>query len=187
MLAAFKLYAGQVPPTSLNVLAYMAAVALDRDAEPRFWEGHAMLAIRCLGSVEPVSEADLRAVRRAVTPLFTVGAITVDRHSSGHRSKAITVRYRLWLACPAPVGNRPVQKSRVGRKASGAEAGVGRKVVFAQDGNRPPKEYGGEPKAGARPHIDLSVRRDVEVAGPGPETERNRQLDGLTAWMREAG
>jgi hypothetical protein len=185
VLAAFKLYAGKVPPTSLNVLAYMAAVALDKDAEPRFWEGHAILAIRCLGSVEPVSEADLRGVRRAITPLFTAGAITVDRHSTGHRGKAVTVRYRLWLVCPAPVENRQVRKSRVGRKPSGAEAGIGRKAVLAQDEKRPAKEYGGALKAGARPHIDLFVRRDVEVGSRGGEIERQRQLDGLTAWMRE--
>lgn len=135
-LAAYRLYAGKVPPTSLNVLAYMALVALDRNSEPCWWEGHDMIAVRCLGHPEPVSEAALRAVRRAISPLFKAGAITTDRHSSGHGSRYVTVRYRLWLVQPAQVENRPVQNRGVGRKVVSHRTKSGQ----PQDGNRPPKE-----------------------------------------------
>jgi hypothetical protein len=127
-LAAYRLYAGKVPPLSLSVLVYMSLVALDKDEEPSWWEGHDMLALRCLGASEPVTDADRRSVRRAITKLFDAGAITVARHSSGHGPKVITARYRLWLTHPAPDEKRPVRSAGAGRKPSGAEAGVGRKV-----------------------------------------------------------
>ena len=146
-LAAYRLYAGKIPPASLNALAYMALVALDKHGEPSWWEGHEMLAIRCLGCSEPVSPADLRAVRRAVTPLFAAGAITTVRHASGHRGRITTVRYRLWLDHPAPDafrrkpdcaqdGNRPKHRVSIGRKTVEHRTVSGR----AQDGFRPTKE-----------------------------------------------
>src|ERR1700685_15719 len=101
-LAAYRLYGGKIPPASLNVLAYMALIALDRDKDPSWGEGHEMLAIRCFGRPEPVGDADLRAVRRAITPLFAAGAITIIRHASGHHGRVVTVRYKLWLNQPAP-------------------------------------------------------------------------------------
>jgi hypothetical protein len=117
VLAAHRLYAGKVPPMSLAVLAYIAAVSLDKDAEPSWWEGHDILAVRCFGYAEPVTRSDLRAVERAVTSLFRAGAITSVRHSgqSGN-GKVWTARYRLWLAEPAPEGKRrspPDGKRRV--------------------------------------------------------------------------
>ena len=101
-LAAWQLYAGKVPATSMNVLAYMAVVALDKHPEPSWWEGHEMLAIPCFGRSEPIGPADLRAVERAITPLFQACAITTVRHGSGRLERRITVRYRLWLTQPAP-------------------------------------------------------------------------------------
>jgi hypothetical protein len=135
-LAAYRLYAGKVPPTSLSVLIYMSLVTLDRNDEPSWWEGHEILAVRCLGSPEPVPDARLRAIRRAITPLFRVGAITTVRRSSGHGHTSITVRYRLWLTDPAPDDIRPAPKSGVGRKVVGRRS----ESDHPQDGNRPPKE-----------------------------------------------
>lgn len=112
-LAAYALYAGKVPSTSLTALVYMALVSKDSDTEPWWSQGHAMLAIHCLGR-EPFAETgdDERdrkaarsaaaAVERAVRPLFAAGAITVARHSSGHPGRTVHVRYRLWLVKPAP-------------------------------------------------------------------------------------
>jgi hypothetical protein len=136
-LAAYKLYAGKIPPTSLAVLVYMALVSLDRDSEPHWWEGHAMLAVRCFGYPEPVADAGLRAVRRAVTPLLEAGAITTTRHGSGRKGRVTTARYRLWLTAPAQDGKRPVDKPSTGRKTVEHRTVSGR----TQDGNRPTKEY----------------------------------------------
>lgn len=148
-LAAYALYAAKVPPTSMTVLVYMALVSKDSDTEPWWSQGHAALAVCCLGAAEPVDAAALRAVRRAITPLFGAGAITVDRHSSGHGDRAIAVKYRLWLTKPAPDENRPVHNpsapdenrptptTRVGRKVSPRRTKSGQ----APDENRPPKEY----------------------------------------------
>ena len=123
-LAAYRLYAGKVPPVSLNALAYMALVALDKHDEPSWWEGHEILAIRCLGYPEPVTDAGRRAVRRAITPLLQAGAITTVRHGSATHGRLITVRYRLWLTQPAPPyaqdGNRPKHESCIGQKSGRA-------------------------------------------------------------------
>ena len=72
-LAAYALYAGKVPSTSLAMLVYMAVVSLDKDAEPWWSQGHAMLAVQCLGRDELTPTGDdqadqkaLEAMRRAV-------------------------------------------------------------------------------------------------------------------------
>ena len=112
-LAAFRLYAGKVPPAAMNALAYMALVSLDRDAEPWWSQGAEMLAVMALGR-EPLAEtgdpkedakarkAMERAYERAVGPLLAVGAVTTARHSSGHPDNPHYAKYRLWLTAPAP-------------------------------------------------------------------------------------
>jgi hypothetical protein len=188
-LAAFRLYGGKVPPTSLNLLAYMALVSVDKDAEPWWSQGHEMLAIQVLGEPEPVTDAALRAVRRGITPLFEAGAITAARRSSGHGGRVIQVRYRLWLTCPAPDGNRPVHNGATpdGNRPI-RNGGVGRKVVErrtksgqAQDGNRPPNEYEEyeerDLKAGIPTPVDDTRTGSAREA---EEAERKRQMDGLT-------
>lgn len=112
-LAAYRLYAGKIPPTALNLLVYMATVSLDKDAEPSWWEGHETLAIRVLGYPEPVGKAGKGAVERAVKSLLDGGAITTTRHASGHAGRVTTVRYRLWLESPAPEGMRQREKRRL--------------------------------------------------------------------------
>jgi hypothetical protein len=105
----------------MNVLLYMALVARDNDAEPQWWEGHDVLAMHVFGrqptdDQKRVSRSDLRAVERAITPLFSAGAITTIRHASGHHDHVVTVRYRLWLNGPAPDEERRKQNGSSRRK-----------------------------------------------------------------------
>jgi hypothetical protein len=138
----------------MNVLAYMALVALDRDEAPHYWEGHAALAVHCLGRDEAsIDDSDLRAVRRAVTPLFKAGAITVAQHSSGRGERRGRVSYRLHLGMPAQDGFRPVDNPGAADPTQDGNrpvdtASTGRYVAEhrtvrdrAPDGNRPAKEY----------------------------------------------
>lgn len=208
-LSAFHLYAARIPATSFKVLTYMALVSLDNDPEPWWSEGHEVLASMCFGYAEPDSDAALRAVRRAVTPLFAARAITVTRRSSGHGNTDITVRYRLWLRHSAPDENRPVDNGpegashgslsvlcttpRVGRKVTA------RRTVFvpAQDENRPPKEEEEKEELDTPLAFDLnhpgSARTRAEVKGgisftssrQDVEAERRRQADELTRIQRE--
>ena len=199
-LAAYRLYAGKIPQTSLSVLAYMALVTLDRDGEPNWWEGHETIAIRCFGYPEPVTETGLRAVRRAITPLFGAGAITVTRHSSGHGDRAITVRYRLWLTQPAPDEKRPVHNRGVGRKTVARRTKNGR----APDEKRPTKDYEEDEERdidgavfaatveGKAPAPEAGVRNggtgssgtfDTRTRN-GTELARQAQHDALSEWIR---
>jgi hypothetical protein len=166
-LAAYRLYGGKVPPVSMNALAYMALVALDKHQEPAWWEGHEMLAIRCFGYTEPVGEAGLRAVRRAITPLFSAGAITTIRHASGHHGRIVTARYRLWLVDPAPDGKRPKRELSIGRKTSEHRTISGR----AQDGNRPTKEE--EEKEERDIRRAGAVNGTVEGNGSAPDQDHD--------------
>ena len=175
-LAAYRLYGGKVPPVSLNVLAYMALVALDKSAEPSWWEGHEMLAVRCFGRAEPVGDADLRAVRRAITPLFAAGAITTIRHGSGTRGRLITVRYRLWLDHPAPDGKRPKHASCIGRKVVVHRTESDR----AQDGIRPPKEK--EEKEERDIHGGPVADGTVEGTRNGAAPVENPDI-GVSSWF----
>jgi len=93
--AVYVRYAGKVPPLSMQVLAYMALVSLDSDPWPWFGQGHAALAEHALGRPSPIGDDDLRAVRRAITPLVKVGAIHVDRRGAVRRAGPSTTRYRL--------------------------------------------------------------------------------------------
>ena len=164
-LAAYRLYAGKIPPASLNVLVYMALVALDKDAEPSWWEGHKMLAIRALGYPEPVGRAGRAAVERAVTPLFRAGAITTTRHAAGHAGRVTTVRYRLWITEPAPNGNRGKRRGQLPTE-----------TVSAPHGNRGTKEEEEDLKQerdNTRTALDLT---DVEGADARPDQD---QIDVL--------
>ena len=129
-LRAYSTYAARVSPASLSVLVYMALVSMDKDAEPWWSQGHEILAAIPLGRRGPIRNADLRAVERAITSLFEAGAITVDKHSSGHPGNSQHVRYRLWLTHPAPDENRRVENRAApdeNRRAPGD--GTRRKVV----------------------------------------------------------
>jgi hypothetical protein len=174
-LAAYALYGGKVPPTSLTLLVYMALVSLDTDTEPWWSQGHAMLAIQCLGRdplVETGDEEEDRkaaraaaaAVERAVKPLFGAGAITVARHSSGHPGRHINVRYRLWLVKPAPDELRP----RLYRNASPetGDDGPDPSVPHGNRGVQNPRADSSERRA------DMSAPHEIHGA-PDVRTPRN--------------
>lgn len=141
---------------AFRLLTYMAHVSRDDDPEPWFGMGHAALAYHALGrdldERGEASQADLRAVRRGITTLLDIGAITVIRPANGRRSEHKTVCYRLHLHAPAkadddrtddePQASNPPDDRRT---LSGPT--VGRSVVHRrtlsgspQDAQRPPKE-----------------------------------------------
>ncbi|RBQ21593.1 hypothetical protein DP939_02465 [Spongiactinospora rosea] len=94
---AFGHYAGRVPPNSMLALVFMALTAMDKDDPPLFWGGHQSIAVNVLGRRGEYTDADARAVRRLITPLFQVGAIEVYQHASVRRQGSSTVCYRLNL------------------------------------------------------------------------------------------
>ncbi|MEV0941774.1 hypothetical protein AB0I90_15530 [Micromonospora wenchangensis] len=102
VLTAYALYAGKVPATSMQLLAYMAAVSRDDDARPWFGRGHHALAEFALGRGRngPLTRADIKAVERAIGPLAAAGAISTDRKASLRRDGTHTARYRLHLDTP---------------------------------------------------------------------------------------
>jgi hypothetical protein len=95
--AAYQIYAGKVPATSMQVLLYMALVSKDADPHPWFSKGREALAQLALGRPAPFDRADARAVERAVEPLLAIGAIETDRRASVRRDGSSTARYRLNL------------------------------------------------------------------------------------------
>jgi hypothetical protein len=97
VLAAYSLYAGKVPPQSMVLLAYMAAVSKDSDANPWFGMGHQALAQFALGRPAPAGRADIKAVERSIAPLVAVGAIATARRAAPRGEGPKTVRYLLNL------------------------------------------------------------------------------------------
>lgn len=181
-MAAYVRYAGKVPPLSMQILAYMALVSIDADERPWYGEGHHALAEHAMGRLSP-NESDLRAVRRAVTPLIAAGAVTVDRKGAARAQGPSTVRYRLNLKI-GDVGRKPSGVASVDdpceptgidtedpphRTESGAD--IGRKVAAhrtesggTQDGNRPPKEPRGTRRSEKTEEEITDLRTDLAVA-----------------------
>lgn len=108
--AAFRLYAGRVPPLSMQLLTYMALVSRDDDDRPWYGQGHEALALFALGRPAPATRADIAAVERGISPLLTIGAIEADRRASVRRNGPSTVRYRLRIVAaePASIDEPPV-------------------------------------------------------------------------------
>jgi hypothetical protein len=102
-ILAYQLYAGIVPPLSMQILAYMATVSLDADRDPWFSMGHEGLARFALGRKGDIGRADLAAVERALKPLFEVNAITTIRKASVRRDSWSTAKYRVNLDGAQPV------------------------------------------------------------------------------------
>ena len=102
-LRAYLLYAGKVPPLSMQVLSYMATVSKDADESPWFSQGHEALAVFALGRTEPITDTDLKAVQRALKPLFEAKAIVTERRGAARRNSPSTARYRLELGLAPPV------------------------------------------------------------------------------------
>lgn len=106
VLRAYLAFAGKIPPLSMQVLAYMAAVSRDVDEEPWYSQGQEALAEFALGRERPIERADIAAVERALKPLFDEKAITTDRPSARRRDGPWTARYRLHLGHAQPVDIR---------------------------------------------------------------------------------
>lgn len=157
--AAFTTWAGKVPPLSMVVLTYMALVSKDVDRQPWFGQGHAALAVHALGRVEPVTDADIRAVERAVAPLAKVGAIRADRKASVRRDGPSTVRYRLNLwASDVPRnstddtavdidGDHPSRPTESGGHVPRNPESRPTETVATSHGNRGTEEPGGTTKS----------------------------------------
>ncbi len=98
-MAAYAMYAGKVPLSSMQILVYMALVSRDGDESPWFSQGRSALAENALGRVPGAAseKADHQAAERAMKPLFAIGAITTDRRASPRRDGSGTARYRLHL------------------------------------------------------------------------------------------
>lgn len=107
----------------LTVLVFMALTSLDNDSEPRFWQGHEVLAREVLGLDVPpkpdrhgATEKDIKAydqvmrrVRRQITPLIRKRAVIVVQHSApgGTYRDATNAIYRVYLDGPAPSPDEP--------------------------------------------------------------------------------
>lgn len=99
VLAAYSLY-GNLGGVAFKILVYMCAVSLDDDRDPWFGRGHAYLAEKALGRMPPLTEADSRAVERAIAELRKHGAISIERRGAIRRDGRHTTRYRLHLVKP---------------------------------------------------------------------------------------
>lgn len=146
VIDAYRLWAGKVPPLSMQVLAFMAAVSKDKDAEPWCGLGHKLLAELALGRPQPLAEdepgdpVDLRAVRRAIQPLLESGAVYVMRRASPNRATHKTVRYGLNVglyAARSPGGHRTESDRVIGRNSAEHRTEFG----TSQDELRPTEEY----------------------------------------------
>lgn len=160
-LDAFRRFGGQVPPTSLVLLLYMALVSKDAHEWPYCRLGQHALAEHALHRPDP-DEADLRAVQRALKPLLDCGAVTVDRAGAQRADGNVTARYRLNLHERAdkaraaweltPDGNRRVSDRRRDPQHPTKSDGDTRRKVTGHptvsdgtpDENRRPKETGGD-------------------------------------------
>lgn len=96
-LRAYALYAGKIPPLSMQILGYMALVSIDADSTPWFGAGDEALALFALGRPDPIQPADLKAVERAKKPLIKIGAITTERKAARRKNAPSTARYQLHL------------------------------------------------------------------------------------------
>lgn len=102
-LKAYLLFAGKVPPLSMQVLGYMCTISIDADRDPWFSMGHEGLARHALGRKGDIGRADIAAVERALKPLFEANAITTIRKASVRRDSWSTAKYRINLDGAQPV------------------------------------------------------------------------------------
>lgn len=197
VIAAFSLYAGRVPPLSMQCLAYMAVVSRDADTEPWFGQGHEALAVHAMGRREPVSDADLRAVRRAVAPLLKAGAIEADRKAAPRRNGPSTVRYRLNLVGRISSYDDPTDDPEPeSERRTDSDQNVGRfpterRTVSdrTQDEFRPTEEK--EEKEEREEEEGVGFSTEVQTARedhePNPNPSPLKCLHGLPAAVRADG
>ena len=186
-MLAFQLYAGRVPATSMQLLAYMALVSKDSDAKPWCSLGHEALAAFAMGRPAPIADADVRAVRRAITPLLAVGAIETERRAAPRRDGHRTARYRLQLVAGAaesidetPVDNMPQDAVGDVERRTENVPDVGRKTVErrtkngqTQDENRPTEE----PRGTTRSETEDNHLEPEGYSLPSTDTLRSAPID----------
>lgn len=93
-LSALRRWSGKVPGASMVALIYMALVSKDKDDWPWYGGGQEAIAEFGLGRYNP-DRTDLRAVQRALGPLFDASALTVDRAGANRSDGNTVARYRL--------------------------------------------------------------------------------------------
>lgn len=163
VIDAYRLYAGKVPPLSMQVLAFMAAVSKDKDGAPWCGVGHKTLAELALGRPQPMDDdvpgdpADLRAVRRAIQPLLESGAVYVIRRAAPNRQSFKTVKYGLNLGLYA-LRHRTESGRVIGRNLVDDRTEFG----TSQDELRPTEEYEEEEELQEEELTDL--RADVTAS-----------------------
>lgn len=114
ILRVYHAWSSTLTAKPLCMLAYMATIARDNDAEPWYGLGHEDLAHMVLGLTVPSEDEDpklratqLRKVRRHITALHNARAITTrDRATFGALGTSYVV-YRLHLDGPAPESAAP--------------------------------------------------------------------------------
>jgi hypothetical protein len=194
-IAAYQLYAGRVPPISMQLLGYMALVSRDHDEHPWFSLGHQALAVHALGRPAPPTRADVKAVERAVTPLLAVGAIVTDRRAAVRRDGSSTARYRLQLVHGEHrhIDDLPVDNP-VDNPAGGHSGGASRPPEFGphvprNSGSRPPDSVptspgirGTEEKEEKEErvkenHLDLESTSPLSTGTAPPEPQKPKLID----------
>jgi len=82
---AVSTYWADLPGDSFKVLAYIALITMDRDPEPSYW-GSTDALVGAIGrDADEPTEADYRALRRALKPLVELGALSVDKRAGPGR------------------------------------------------------------------------------------------------------
>lgn len=85
-------YWSHLPGDSFKVLTFICLITLDKDPEPTYW-GSTDALVAAIGRAGPPTDADYRALRRAIKPLVDNGVLAVDKRSvPGHPP-----RYRLQI------------------------------------------------------------------------------------------
>lgn len=172
VITAYAMYAGKVPATSMQLLAYMAVVSKDDDARPWFGQGHQALAQFALGRPLPIGRADIKAVERAIKPLAAEGAISTDRKASIRRDGAHTVRYRLHLKAPHVPRNAgdvtdaqdPPRPPENGPDVPRNPSPRPPENVPTSPENRGTEEPGGARRSEKTEEEEIAVRTDLTVA-----------------------
>jgi hypothetical protein len=167
-MAAYAKYAGKVPPISMQVLAYMALVSVDSDRQPWYGQGHHAIAEHALGRTAPITDADIRAVERALAPLAKVGAIRTDRKAAVRRDGPNTARYRLNLDLTGSDAHAP----RIPSDVPASSVPSGSTTIEHGDPPRPTESVADAPRNPAA--------RPTECGTDAPRNPWDRGVRGTT-------
>lgn len=77
-----------LPCDAFKALTFMALITLDRDPEPVYWGATESLISAIGRDGDDPTEADFRALRRAIKALVHTGAVAVDKRSAPGRPPA---------------------------------------------------------------------------------------------------